>query len=86
VLFAISAEDEKKPSDHPFIGQPSIHVEQLADYPIGSTSLILVAVRCSAYMYLHQLRVPRYSEEELLPTWVRPGSKCIEIERLERSG
>jgi hypothetical protein len=82
MLFAISAEDEKKPSNHPFIGQPSIHVEQLADYPIGSTSL---AVRCSAYMHLHQLRVPRYSEEELQPTWARPGSKCIEIERLERS-
>jgi hypothetical protein len=69
MLFAISAEDEKKPSNHPFIGQPSIHVEQLADYPIGSTSIILLlAVRCSAYMYLHQLGVPRYSEEELLPT------------------
>ena len=49
VLFAISAEGEEELLDHPLIGQPFVHVERLADCPIGCTSLILAA-RCSVYV------------------------------------
>ena len=49
VLFAISAEGEEELLDHALIGQPFVHVERLADCPIGCTSLILAA-RCSVYV------------------------------------
>lgn len=49
MLFAISAKGGMEFMDPSLIGQPFMRVEQLANCPIGSTSLILAA-RCSDCM------------------------------------